>query len=209
MSTETVKIEALEKRVTELYSFRDFYIHNNGASKASQKEPAVQQKMQIILTDLDALRSRIPDSSSSLDLNARFDFIRAKALNVLSSPNGEVLTLLTRALKHSSTNADGWVQLGEAHWKRGELENARQCFERVYLSYFNFFIDVGIIIIITIIIEGNRDLISIIAALLEICLKLYILLGVFSYYNAKLFKYEYVLINPQNQQMFVAQQQQQ
>ena len=132
MSTETFEIEALEKRVTELYCFRDLYIHNNGPSNASQKESAVQQRMQVILTDLDAIRSRIPDTSSSLDLNARFDFIRAKALNVLSAPGGEVLTLLTRALKHSSTNADGWVQLGEAHWKRGELDNARQCFERVY-----------------------------------------------------------------------------
>lgn len=135
MSAEIADIEALEKRVSELYDFRDLYIHNNGPSSASQKDAAVQQRMQAILTDLDALRSRLPDNSSSPDLNARFDFIRAKALNVMSAPSGEVLTLLTRALKHSSSNADSWVQLGEAHWKRGELDNARQCFDSACLQY--------------------------------------------------------------------------
>ena len=57
------------------------------------------------------------------------------------SPEAE--SLLSKAVKLDPAMVEAWNELGEAHWKRGDIDTAKTCFEgavRLVRSYMNLLI---------------------------------------------------------------------
>lgn len=54
--------------------------------------------------------------------------MKGKALNVLADHNPEAESLLASAIKRDPGLADAWVSLGESYWKKGNIQQAHDCF---------------------------------------------------------------------------------
>ena len=67
---------------------------------------------------------------SPLDLLPReqFSYLKGKALNVLPEHSPEAERLLASAIKRDPSLADAWVSLGECYWKKGNVQQAHDCF---------------------------------------------------------------------------------
>ena len=54
--------------------------------------------------------------------------VKGWALNVLSTINPAAEECLSKAVKLDPCLVQGWIQLGESYWKRGDVEGAKNCF---------------------------------------------------------------------------------
>lgn len=62
-------------------------------------------------------------------LKAQALFYHGRALNIARDHNSEAEKLLSRSVKLDPKLVKAWNELGECHWKRGDTETARTCFE--------------------------------------------------------------------------------
>jgi Tfp pilus assembly protein PilF len=54
---------------------------------------------------------------------------RGRALNICADHDTEAENLLSKAVKLDPAMTEAWNELGEAHWKRGDVDTAKTCFE--------------------------------------------------------------------------------
>lgn len=66
--------------------------------------------------------------SSGLLSKEQFCYLKGKALNVLADHDPEAESLLASAIKRDPGLADAWVSLGESYWKKGNIQQAHDCF---------------------------------------------------------------------------------
>ncbi|ESO82669.1 hypothetical protein LOTGIDRAFT_229738 [Lottia gigantea] len=110
-----------EETVSHLYSFRDNYIESHGVGKASDKIKDVQSKLEETMKYLD-------DISDKIKNKAVFSMLRGKTLNVSADFNQEAHDCLSKAVKLDPKQVEGWNQLGESFWKKGDMTGAKNCF---------------------------------------------------------------------------------
>ena len=63
------------------------------------------------------------------EARARLLYQRGRALNVRGEHSPEAESLLSKAVKLDPAMVEAWNELGEAHWKRGDIDTAKTCFE--------------------------------------------------------------------------------
>ncbi len=61
--------------------------------------------------------------------NAKFTYLRGRALNVLPDHSPEAEQLLSKSVKLDPDMVKAWIELGECYWKRGDIDTAKTCFE--------------------------------------------------------------------------------
>ncbi|KAK6185969.1 hypothetical protein SNE40_008094 [Patella caerulea] len=110
-----------EAAVTELYNFRDHYIERHGVEKANQKDADVKKKCEETVKYLDEIKDHVKNK-------AVLSMLRGKALNVGSDFNQDAHDALSKAVKLDPKQVEGWNQLGESFWKKGDITGAKNCF---------------------------------------------------------------------------------
>ena len=63
------------------------------------------------------------------EARARLLYQRGRAMNVRGEHSAEAESLLSKAVKLDPGMVEAWNELGEAHWKRGDIDTAKTCFE--------------------------------------------------------------------------------
>ena len=59
---------------------------------------------------------------------AHYFYLRGRTLNVLPTYDPKAQEALSRAVKLNPLLVDAWNDLGECLWKKGEIEDAKNCF---------------------------------------------------------------------------------
>ena len=108
---------------------------------AERKDSDVREKMKETLSLLDTLQGGLKQShihthadTHTLSLSSdrlsreQFAYLRGRTLNVLPEHSPEAETLLVSAVKRDPTLAGAWVCLGESYWKKGNIQQAHDCF---------------------------------------------------------------------------------
>jgi tetratricopeptide (TPR) repeat protein len=87
---------------------------------AGRKDSDVREKMKETLSLLDTLQDLLP--------REQFAYLRGRTLNVVPEHSPEAETLLVSAVKRDPTLAGAWVSVGESYWKKGNIQQAHDCF---------------------------------------------------------------------------------
>ena len=125
-----------QEAVEGLYWLNTHYFESRGVESAVRKESDIRDKMKDTLSTLDTLQGgqvfrknlRKSLSLSVSLLREQFSYLRGKALNVLPEYSKEAETLLAVAVKRDPSLAGAWVSLGESYWKKGDVQQAHDCF---------------------------------------------------------------------------------
>jgi tetratricopeptide (TPR) repeat protein len=113
-------LKEAQECVKQLYWLNTHYFEDHNVESAGKKESDVREKMQQALSTLDSLQDLLP--------REQFSYLKGKALNVLPEHSPEAERLLASAIKRDPSLADAWVSLGECYWKKGNVQQAHDCF---------------------------------------------------------------------------------
>lgn len=123
-------LRAMEILVEDLYSFRDLFFESHPLSEAQNKPKLVQNQLDQTLNQLNRIQVEYEaEFSGDPKLKAQALFYHGRALNIARDHNSEAEKLLSRSVKLDPKLVKAWNELGECHWKRGDTETARTCFE--------------------------------------------------------------------------------
>lgn len=111
---------SIEKKLDELYLIHD-YNFDDKSSKQRQIEAAIAS----IFSASKSLEESGPDVSTK----AFVAYANGRALNATEKYDPEAEKLLSRAVKLDSSIVSAWNALGISFWKKGDLPQARRCFE--------------------------------------------------------------------------------
>ena len=117
---------APQSAVADLFSFRDLYFESHPVSEAALKSGRVEAKLGECCEVIDAKAEAAGDK---VDARARLLYNRGRAMNVRGEHSPEAESLLSKAVKLDPAMVEAWNELGEAHWKRGDIDTAKTCFE--------------------------------------------------------------------------------
>lgn len=109
------------EKVDNLYRFRDLYIDEHTVAQASQKPKDVEKKMKEVLRIVD-------DNQTSLSSKAEYFMLKGKCLNVTSDYDNQAEEALSKSVKLDPKQVEAWNVLGECFWKKGDIEQAKNCF---------------------------------------------------------------------------------
>ncbi|KXJ17877.1 tetratricopeptide repeat protein 5 [Exaiptasia diaphana] len=119
--SDDVNIEEAERKVQELYNFRDTYFETHGIEQACDKNSLVEEKMKEILSILDYIHASAEDTARCL-------YLRGKALNIKPEFDQAAQDALSKAVKLVPKMVEAWNALGECYWKKGDMAAAKNCF---------------------------------------------------------------------------------
>ncbi|XP_075345805.1 tetratricopeptide repeat protein 5 [Mycteria americana] len=137
-------LRKLEDLVTELYRFRDRLPHAAGGDldRDAARHPARDPARDPARADASALAAASTTLAEEMEKTLRLMeevqvspqgrgralVLRAQALGVSPTGAARAEEALSRAVKLEPGLSPAWTRLGEARWKRGDLEGARACF---------------------------------------------------------------------------------
>lgn len=110
--------------VDTLYTLRDKYFTDHAVDQADKKAGIVSAAIEAAVRIIDPLLGSTAKSS-----NPDLLFLKGKALNAEESHNQEAEDALAKAVKLDPKLVEGWNQLGECFWKKGDKLQARTCFD--------------------------------------------------------------------------------
>ncbi|XP_078060924.1 tetratricopeptide repeat protein 5 [Mustelus asterias] len=111
----------LRELVDELYLFRDHYFETHSVEEASRKQADLTERMNETLEQIESLEGSAHNKAQLL-------MMKGKTLNVVSDYRAEAEEALSRAVKLDPGLVEGWNQLGEVYWKKGDIASAKTCF---------------------------------------------------------------------------------
>ncbi|XP_040579800.1 tetratricopeptide repeat protein 5 isoform X2 [Lepeophtheirus salmonis] len=115
-------VQKIQELVDDLYHYRNHFFEIEDSSLMPRKANLLHEKMEKTILDLDNL-------AGNPSLKAKTLYERGRALNVEEEYNSESEKLLAKAVKLDPSIIDAWNHLGECYWKKGDLNNAKICFE--------------------------------------------------------------------------------
>ncbi len=101
-------------------------------AEAAEKPSRLNAKMVECGERISSTADREPLCSklrSDSRLRAELLYHRGRALNVGADHDPEAENLLSKAVKLDPAMIEAWNELGEAHWKRNDVDTAKTCFE--------------------------------------------------------------------------------
>ncbi|CAO2590481.1 Tetratricopeptide repeat protein 5 [Lemmus lemmus] len=110
-----------QELVDQLYSFRDSYFETHGVEDAGRKQQDVQDEMEKTLQQMEEVLGPVQGEAQAL-------MLKGKALNVTPEYSPQAEVLLSKAVKLEPELVEAWNQLGEVHWKKGDVAAAHTCF---------------------------------------------------------------------------------
>ncbi|CAB4054697.1 unnamed protein product, partial [Lepeophtheirus salmonis] len=119
-------VQKIQELVDDLYHYRNHFFEIEDSSLMPRKANLLHEKMEKTILDLDNLAVKTKGNPS---LKAKTLYERGRALNVEEEYNSESEKLLAKAVKLDPSIIDAWNHLGECYWKKGDLNNAKICFE--------------------------------------------------------------------------------
>lgn len=120
MSTD---LEIIRQKITDLYRYRDEYFLKINENEWPQKQAAIEIKIKVICDELE-------NHSDGVD-KAEYYFLKGWLLNIRDQYDSNVFETLTKSIKFRPDNQQAWLELGECYFKKGQLNLARNCFEKV------------------------------------------------------------------------------
>ncbi|XP_013794044.1 tetratricopeptide repeat protein 5-like [Limulus polyphemus] len=135
MNPQKLNEEVLAKitdAVSNLYNFRDHYFDNHPVNEATAKITDISKELEKTLQLLDEHK----EECEKLD-RAKYLMLKGRALNITSDYSPEAFEVLSRAVKFNPKLVEAWNELGECLWKKGDVQGARNCFERALKQCLN------------------------------------------------------------------------
>ncbi|XP_029437023.1 tetratricopeptide repeat protein 5 isoform X2 [Rhinatrema bivittatum] len=111
----------LQELVAGLYRFRDTYFETHSVEQAARKPRDVVEEMERTLRELEG-------AEGCAKHRAPYLMLKGKTLNVTADYSPQAEEALSRAVKLDPELVEGWNQLGEVYWKKGDVGAARTCF---------------------------------------------------------------------------------
>ena len=125
---ETTKKEmfhSYDKKIDDLYTFRDkYYILNEASTSPEDRNQELMKKMNELIEELESLDESKFDSKSS------YLTLVGKTYNVWPEYSQKACDSLTKAIKLDPKCVDAWNYLGECYWKNRDFEMCKNCFEQ-------------------------------------------------------------------------------
>jgi predicted Zn-dependent protease len=119
-ATRDAALKQAQEAVEQLYWLNTHYFESHDVESAGRKDSDVREKMKETLSLLDTLQDLLP--------REQFAYLRGRTLNVVPEHSPEAETLLVSAVKRDPTLAGAWVSVGESYWKKGNIQQAHDCF---------------------------------------------------------------------------------
>lgn len=114
----------LRDAVKDLYDFRDHYFEKHPIEEAKDKPDKLKMKLKNTLKILQEHQTFCEESD-----RAQFYMLKGQILNVEPDFNQEALESLSKSVKLNPKLFEAWNHLGECYWKKGDIQNAKNCFE--------------------------------------------------------------------------------
>ncbi|XP_043212011.1 tetratricopeptide repeat protein 5-like [Amphibalanus amphitrite] len=123
------ELDELEKKVNELFTFRDQYFETHSIEEAGKKQEDVQSKLDEIIKFADEIK----ETAEKAD-RVRYLYLLGRARNVQPDHSSQAEELLSRATKLDHRHTAAWNELGACLWKREDAVAAGNCFTRALES---------------------------------------------------------------------------
>lgn len=98
-----------------------------GSSPTSAKAAAAISRSE---SEAQVMNARLTEQRLTFKEKAQVVYIRGKALDALDSYVPEAEKLLAKAVKLAPENVEAWNALANCFWKKGDLAQAAECFQR-------------------------------------------------------------------------------
>lgn len=117
-------LEDLQKRVADLYNFRDHFFEAHSLAEAQEKASQLKSREEEILKvfSLDEVKAVEED-------RAQFLYLKGRVLNITGDYSSEAEALLGKAVKLRPDLVEAWNELGECYMMKQDWTTARTCFE--------------------------------------------------------------------------------
>ncbi|XP_045192909.1 tetratricopeptide repeat protein 5-like isoform X3 [Mercenaria mercenaria] len=114
-------VAAANSEVDALYEFRDHYFEQFGVERAVFKNDEVKRKMEETLKIVESHKDSFPNK-------AEYFMLLGRTLNVTPDYDSKAYECLSKAVKLDPKLVEAWNHLGELYWKKGDINNAKNCF---------------------------------------------------------------------------------
>lgn len=108
-----------------LLLFRDRYFESHSLRLAARKKEDVSKEIENALSKLE----RLSESLTAAGKQALYLTLRGRINNANQSYSEEAFMDLSKAIKLDPRLGDAWNALGECYWYKGDMEEAKNCFE--------------------------------------------------------------------------------
>ena len=126
--------EVALKAVDDLFEFRDLFFKNHSFENADKREELIRERLDETLAN--QLRPLLGDDKEEslervpgLVKDATILYAIGRAMNVAEKYSKIGHECLAKSVKLNPESSDGWYELGESFWMKGELKRALSCFE--------------------------------------------------------------------------------
>ncbi len=122
--SESENLEDLfNKRIDDLYVFRDKYFLNNALNTHENRTNDLNKQLKVLVAELDDIKDQLVSKASYLTL-------LGKSYNVMPDFNQTACDSLKKATKLDPKSIEAWNFLGECYWKKRDFVMCKICFEQ-------------------------------------------------------------------------------
>jgi len=120
----TSDVEACVAAAAAVYQLKDHFFEHHPADKAAEKDGMVAAEIAKAVAVIDA-----KGGAEGAAANPELLFLKGKVLNGTEAYSKEAEEALAKAVKLDPKHVEGWNQLGECFWKKGDKAQAQTCFK--------------------------------------------------------------------------------
>jgi|GEM_PF-5122524 len=124
MMFHSLKFILFQASVDDLYNYRDHYFENHSIEEACNKNSNVANK----LKETELLFEKEYSSVDPKD-RAQYFYMLGRALNVGPVYDPKAEDALSKSIKLDMKLYETWNELGESYWKKGDILEAKNCFQ--------------------------------------------------------------------------------
>lgn len=124
IQSSTPQLDIIKAAVENLYRFRDHYFENHDVSKAACKNDDVSRELNVVVKLINERKEQFERENRAL-----FHYLWGRALNVTPEYDANALDLLKKSVKLDHKLIEAWNELGECFWKKGDIDDAKNCFD--------------------------------------------------------------------------------
>lgn len=117
-------LSTLQKKVVELYKFRDHFFEWHSLSEAEGKAVQLSQRKEELLHFFQAQEAKAVEED-----RAQFLYLKGRVLNISGDYSPEAEVVLSKAVKLRPNLVEAWNELGECYMMKQDWGTARTCFE--------------------------------------------------------------------------------
>jgi len=120
----TAKSEILN-RVQQLYDLKNrFFVGKDLKTLTENRDVSVEKQVLETLAFIEVTSESLEGKDRTIA-----SFAKGKTLNIRQEYSEEAFENLSRTVKMSPNMTEAWIELGNCFWKKGDIDNALNCFE--------------------------------------------------------------------------------